>query len=215
MGTKTLEAGAALIQRLKPIEQFSLYLDGFHFESGHFGRQMRACHYCTMLNEDVTQCIIFDSAGPDARLVGVEYIISEELFALLPTEEKPFWHSHQYEIKSGQLAAPSLPEWAESRLMKKLKSTYGKIWRTWDTSQSPAVPLGGPKLMMSFTEEGQLQPKLLAERDRLLGISTAENRRRRAGLATPPVQKGADAWEHGEVLQIQAVATGLNFDQSE
>ena len=30
-----------------------------------------------------------------ARLIGVEYIISERLFKALPEEEKRFWHSHR------------------------------------------------------------------------------------------------------------------------
>lgn len=36
---------------------------------------------------------MFAKAG--ARLLGVEYIISERLFNELPEEEKRFWHSHR------------------------------------------------------------------------------------------------------------------------
>lgn len=30
-----------------------------------------------------------------ARLIGIEYIITERLFRELPEEEKKYWHSHQ------------------------------------------------------------------------------------------------------------------------
>jgi hypothetical protein len=43
-------------------------------------------HYCSHLNEDVRQCVIYDSDEPGARLIGVEYIISASLFQTLPME---------------------------------------------------------------------------------------------------------------------------------
>jgi hypothetical protein len=43
----------------------------------------------------------------DANLIGIEYILSERLFETLPDDEKPSWHPHNYEILSGQLAAPA------------------------------------------------------------------------------------------------------------
>ena len=46
----------------------------------------------------VRQCIIYDSDKPNARLIGIEYIISRRLFNSLPDEEKPMWHSHMYEV---------------------------------------------------------------------------------------------------------------------
>lgn len=66
------------------------------------------------------QAVIYDGNTRDARLMGVEYIISERLFQQLPLEEKKLWHSHQYEIKSGTLIAPGLPAPAERALMAKI-----------------------------------------------------------------------------------------------
>ena len=62
--------------------------------------QVEAHHYCGHLNEEVRQCIIYDSAEPKARLIGIEYIISRRLFESLPEEEKKMWHSHQYEAST-------------------------------------------------------------------------------------------------------------------
>lgn len=49
---------------------------------------MEAHHYVTVLNEDVMQAVIYDGNTKNARLMGVEYIISERLFKTLPPEEK-------------------------------------------------------------------------------------------------------------------------------
>lgn len=93
-------------------------------------RQLIAHHYCSHINQDVRQCVIYDSDRPDARLIGVEYIISEDLFNALPAEEKKLWHSHVHEVKSGQLVAPGVPDIAEKEVMKELINTYGKTFHS-------------------------------------------------------------------------------------
>jgi len=45
--------------------------------------------------------VIFDSDEPGARLIGIEYIISERVYKGLNEEEKKLWHSHIHEVKSG------------------------------------------------------------------------------------------------------------------
>jgi len=100
------------------------------FIIGEINRQLIAHHYCSHLNQDVRQCVIYDSDRPDARLIGIEYIISEELFNQLSSEEKKLWHSHVYEVKSGQLVAPGVPDIAEKEVMKELIHTYGKTFHS-------------------------------------------------------------------------------------
>ncbi|EQC0630203.1 OBAP family protein [Salmonella enterica] len=202
---RTLETGAAAIQSRPPVDAISTYLDGFHFYSGDKNGQMEAHHYVTVLNEDVMQAVIYDGNTKNARLMGVEYIISERLFKTLPPEEKKLWHSHQYEVKSGSLVAPGLPQVADKALMSKIVNTYGKTWHTWHTDRDKTLPMGIPALMMGFTGDGQLDPALLADRDRRLGIDTQAIKRERQDLPEHPVVKGANAWEQGEVIQLQRV----------
>jgi hypothetical protein len=59
------------------------------------------------VNDEVTQCAVYESDKPDARLLGIEYVISERLFSSLPESEQVFWHSHQTDIKSGTRNLPS------------------------------------------------------------------------------------------------------------
>lgn len=202
---KGLEAGASLMQSRPPIDAISAYLDGFHFYNGDKNGQMEAHHYVTVLNDDVMQAVIYDGNTADARLMGIEYIISERLYRTLPAEEKKLWHSHQYEVKSGSLIAPGLPAVADKALMKKIVNTYGKTWHTWHTDRDKTLPLGVPALMMGFTADGQLDPRLLADRDRRFKIDSKEVKAQRADIIDHPVVKGANAWQQGETIQLQRV----------
>lgn len=198
----TLETGADLLQSKSPLKKINAYLDGFHFYNGNMNGQMEAHHYVSQINEDVHQAIIYDGNGEDAKIMGIEYIISERLFKTLPEEEKKLWHSHHYEVKSGTLIAPGIPEVAEHELMEKLVSTYGKTIHTWHTDQQRTLPIGAPMIMMGFTKDGQLKPELQADRDKRFGISTAEKKKNREDITMPTVQPGANAWEKGEIRQF-------------
>jgi hypothetical protein len=200
--TNLLEAGAALLQDRPPIEAINAYLDGFHFYNGNLKAQMEAHHYCSNVNEELIQCVIFDGNVREARLMGVEYIVSERLFAALPEAEKALWHSHVHEVKSGQLIAPGIPQVAEHELMEKLVGTYGKTFHTWHTNMGAQLPLGVPQVMMGFSADGQIDPALVAARDERFGVSSEQKRSARADIAAPPIAIGADSWQDGKVVQI-------------
>jgi hypothetical protein len=204
--TDVLEAGAALMQNKEPLEALNAYMDGFHFYNGNMQGQMEAHHYCALLNEDVTQCVIYDGNDKSAKLMGVEYIVSAKLFAGLPAKEKHMWHSHVHEVRSGQLIAPGIPEVAEKEFMRKIAGTYGKTWHTWHTDQEKELPLGSPKLMMGFTQDGQADEAMVAARDKRFEVSSAENRENRADIDYPQIDTDADAWQKGIVVQLEAVA---------
>lgn len=210
--TKVLEAGSTALQNKTPVGGLEIYLNGFHFYNGQISGQMEAHHYCAKLNEDLTQCVIYDGNGKDAKIMGVEYIVSEKLFKTLPSDEKKLWHTHRHEVKGGSLIAPGLPIAAEHELMETIVSTYGKTWHTWHTDQDINLPMGSPALMMGFTKDGQLNPGMLADRDKRFGISTAEKRQNRADIPAPAPQPGADSWQTGEIIQLPAL-TGHKHEQ--
>jgi hypothetical protein len=200
--TKLLEQGAALMQGHPPVGALNAYLDGFHFYNGNMHGQMEAHHYCSVINEDVIQCVIYDGNVPDAKIMGVEYIVSAKLFKDLPEQEKALWHSHVHEVKSGQLIAPGIPDVAEKELMKKLISTYGKTFHTWHTDLHKTLPLGVPQVMMGFTADGQADTRMVQQRDRTFGVSSEEKKKDRADIPTPAIDPGADAWRHGRIVQL-------------
>lgn len=203
VSTRVLEAGAAVMQDKPPIAALNAYLNGFHFYNGNMKSQMEAHHYCAIVNEEVIQCVIYDGNLADAKLMGVEYIVSAKLYQGLPAAEKALWHSHVHEVKSGQLIAPGIPAVAEKALMQKLVGTYGKTWHTWHTDLHQQLPLGVPQLMMGFTQDGQADAAMVVGRDARFKVESAEKRRQRADIATPAIDPGADAWQRGKVIQLQ------------
>lgn len=207
--SKALESGADIMQDKTPLKKFNTYLDGFHFYNGNINAQMEAHHYVSQLNEDIHQAIIFDGNGEDAKIMGIEYIISGKLFETLDDEEKKLWHSHHYEVKSGTLIAPGIPDVAEHELMEKLVSTYGKTIHTWHTDQERALPIGSPMIMMGFTKDGQLKPELLTERDERFDISTEDKKQKRSDIPLPQVDPIANAWEKGKDQIRQFIISSL------
>jgi hypothetical protein len=203
--TKALEAGADMLQEKAPLDALNAYLDGFHFYSGDMKGQMEAHHYCGHLNEDSIQCVIYDGNKSNAKLMGVEYIVTKKLFETLPADEKHLWHSHVHEVRSGTLIAPGIPEVAERTLMQQLAGTYGKTWHTWHTDKHNELPLGTPMLMMGFTQDGQLNEQLLTERDKRFDVSSTRKREQRADIEYPPIDPEADAWQKGIAPQLRLV----------
>ncbi|MCJ1453931.1 hypothetical protein MMC28_004280 [Mycoblastus sanguinarius] len=109
---------------------------------------------------DVRQCLIYDTPQPNARLIGVEYMISATLYKSLEPSERKLWHSHVFEVKSGMLIMPGpngLPtriwEEAETKEMEDVVGLYGKTYHFWQVDRGDKLPLGGPELMMSFTKD--------------------------------------------------------------
>jgi hypothetical protein len=182
--TKALGLGADVLQDTTPVKRLGLYLDGFHFVHDRPDHQEEAHHYCHQMSEEFAQCAIFDGNGEDAKLIGIEHIVSAGLHQGLPEAERRSWHPHHYEVRSGLLIAPGIPGPVERQLMEKLVGTWGKTWHVWHTRRD-RLPLGPATLMMGFTEDGQIQPGLVADRDRRFGISTDERRRQRADIPAP------------------------------
>jgi hypothetical protein len=202
--SKMLGMGADLLQNNSPISAINMYLNGFHFYADDMGRQIEAHHYCTHVNEEFFQCVIYDGNKAESRLIGIEYIVSENIFKTLPEEEKPLWHSHRHETTAGELIMPGIPETVEHTAIASLVSTYGKTWHTWQIDRDSALPIGIPQLMMGFTADGQLKPEMIVSRDKELGISTADVKKAREDLANsaPQPQPGANGWQNGKARQL-------------
>lgn len=204
-----LDLASCVMQPKYPLAAMSTWLNVFHFYADDMGRQVEAHHFCIHLRDGLHQCVIFDSNKPNARLIGIEYIISEKRFRQLPEEERRLWHSHHYEVKSGVLIAPGIPELAERAYFKDLVSTYGKTFHTWQIDRDD-FPYGAPKLMMGFTQDGQLNEAAVAARDRRLRISHEERKRKRYDIPVPDIAPGANAWESG--TSVQTALEEVPFD---
>jgi hypothetical protein len=150
----------------------------------------------------VRQCILYDSPEPNARLIGIEYMVSPRLYATLPEEERKLWHSHVFEVKSGMLIMPNpsnVPdaawEMAENKEMEAVVELYGKVFHLWQTDRGDKVPLGMPQLMTSFTAGEQMTggfEKAVGERDERFGSDWRKKKEKRAYIEEPEIHVDAD-----------------------
>ncbi|KAI0155918.1 hypothetical protein BJ166DRAFT_347010 [Pestalotiopsis sp. NC0098] len=201
---KVLETGAGLIQEFQPVKQICAHLNAFHTYADEPGRHVEANHYCAHLTSDMRQCILYDGPGPDAKLIGIEYMVTPKLYAELPDDERKYWHSHVFEVKSGMLIMPGLTvpglqqawEAAETEEMKEVVHLYGKVYHLWQTDRGDKLPLGEPKLMTSFTGEGQFDfEKHVGERDQRFGSDWKRKKELRENVEVPEIHPDADqAW---------------------
>eukprot|EP01133_Synstelium_polycarpum_P007718 gene7718-9039_t len=201
------------IECFKPLKNFSESLNSIHCACGDLNKQVITYCLCTVIDEDRRQCLLYDGDSSDAKLIGVEYIISEALFNSLPVDERKYWHSHKYEVESGLLALnfkSMVPNALENRsempLMKKLVNTYGKSWQLWPTDASgncsSQVPMGPPQLLMAFTGIGQVRSQLVEARDKQMGINTDKKREERREIIGHNIAEGADHWTKGKAWNI-------------
>ncbi|KAI4204522.1 MAG: hypothetical protein LQ350_001072 [Teloschistes chrysophthalmus] len=223
--SKVLETGASIVQDLSPVKSICAHLNAFHIYADEPHRCVEANHYCAHINEvspwllffllddhpDLRQCLIYDTPAPNARLIGIEYMISPRLYGTLPQDERKLWHSHVFEVKSGLLFMPSasktLPtaawEAAEYKEMEEVVGLYGKTYHFWQVDRGDKVPMGEPVLMGSFTDERQVEEGKVAgrsmkevwgERDERFGISSQAKKEGREGIEVPGVHADADQW---------------------
>ncbi|KAH8705401.1 DUF1264 domain protein [Talaromyces proteolyticus] len=210
--SRVLETAAGMIQDFRPVKQICAYLNAFHVYASDQTRAVEAHHYCSHITEDIRQCLIYDSNAANARLIGVEYMISPSLYATLPKAERELWHSHTYEVKSGVLIMPAptgTPEavWAtaETAEMRDIIGLYGKSVHLWQVDRGDAVPLGMPQLMGSFINDEMVQkvnPQgksgLMEDRDRRFGVDYKNKAEIRRGIEEPEKHEDADALMRGK-----------------
>ena len=150
--------------------------------------QLIVQHYCGG-RKNMHQCLLFDSSEKDAKLIGVEYIVPDDVYRGFDEKEKKFWHPHTYEVLAGGLIAPEMKPEGELEFMKVILTTWGKTWHTWP---NPATdyPIGEPMLMWAVTGDGQIDDKVIAQRDKLYGVKGEKIREKRIkefGFAVPQV----------------------------
>jgi Protein of unknown function (DUF1264) len=121
-----------------------------------------AYHYCKPVNDDVSQCVLYDGTGPDARLIGIEYLVSDALYQKMPPEEKVYWHDHKYEVDAGLLKSLTQTGEDEKKTLACVRTLWGKVFHTWATGKK--YPRGTPRLFWAVTGE---EPYVLSPDARL------------------------------------------------
>uniref|UniRef100_A0A7N0RFQ1 Uncharacterized protein n=1 Tax=Kalanchoe fedtschenkoi TaxID=63787 RepID=A0A7N0RFQ1_KALFE len=204
-----LDKGAQLMQSLKPIGQMQQHACTFAFHSHDMSRQIEAHHYVARVNQDILQCVVYDSDEPEARLIGMEYIVSDRIFETLDEDEQKLWHSHAYEVKSALWVSPRIPEVLAKLELANFTKIYGKFWCTWQIDRGDVLPLGVPSLMISAqaVDVAQVDQEKIMRRDDKYNMSIDALKQGRVEMAEPEwINPNADHWKQagkGFVLEIE------------
>jgi Protein of unknown function (DUF1264) len=174
---------------MAPAQALHLHFCGIHIAKSNPKFQIITQHYCMSRSDEMHQCLLYESCEKNAKLIGVEYIVSDRIYRSLPDAEKKYWHPHTYEVLAGGLIAPSMKAEDEQAFMKALLTTWGKTWHTWP-DPATEVPMGDPLLMWAVTGDGQLDEQVIAERDKQFKVSVTNIRQQRCqaiGYEVPKV----------------------------
>ena len=115
-----------------PADGYALHVTAPHqHEDGSVGGPYH--HYCKGVSNDVYQCLLYESADPNALLVGVEYFIAKTV----TRETVPlavwnkYYHDHAREIASGRVQVLDLSEEKAKAVAQAASQTDGIIFRLW------------------------------------------------------------------------------------
>ncbi|GAA0165772.1 hypothetical protein LIER_40054 [Lithospermum erythrorhizon] len=196
MGQHLIDKGTQIAQTMQPIKQMTLHACTFSSYSHDMSRLIEAHHLITRLSQDFLQCAVYDSDHSDAKLIGIEYIVSTKVFETLPPEEQKLWHSHGFEVTSGLWVNPRFPEMFQKSELQDLAQTYGKFWCTWQVDRGDILPLGAPALMMSpqGVNLGMVPPEMIKKRDERYKLSCESLMAKRADIVVPQSMNLADYW---------------------
>ena len=149
---------------LESLMKCPLAFVGIHIQHDNRSNAVTAYHFCQLNKHGWTQCILYDRNVPDAKLIGVEYLVTDEVYKSMPPLEKIYWHPHDYEIDSGRrdaglarkdgpLLLRSLTQSGEEEAatLEIVKTLWGKITHTWVKGER--YPEGPSKLFWAATGE--------------------------------------------------------------
>ena len=60
-----------------PLEGYTIHVSAPHMMDGEVIGPFH--HYCKPINDDIIQCVLFESTEPNARMTEVEYMVSKTL----------------------------------------------------------------------------------------------------------------------------------------
>ncbi len=153
-------AAPAVVGAKAPIQEVlhcPLAFAGVHLLKDLPERSQVAYHFCKEVNADLNQCVLYDGTGPDAKLIGIEYLVSDAVYQKMPAEEKTYWHDHKHEVDAGYLKSLTQTGAAEKQTLAAVRTLWGKVYHTW--ASGTTYPRGPARLYWSITGE---EPFVLA-----------------------------------------------------
>jgi hypothetical protein len=124
-----------------PASGFAVHVTAPHMIQGHEMGPVH--HFCKTISPDpIIQCLLYDSAEPNAALTGVEYIIAKTItrpLVTLGTWNSNF-HDHALEIATGRVKVLDMPAEEARKVAELVATTDGIIFHLWPAGDR--IPTG-------------------------------------------------------------------------
>lgn len=104
-------------------------------------------HHCKVYDDGSAACLLFPTGmGDQDKPYGVEYVITADMFAELPEEEKALWHYHKTELPAVRATLPDMTAEEAAKVKPVLDETYGKVIYFWHYGDK--YPVGNPEVVV-------------------------------------------------------------------
>ena len=131
--------------RPSPASGFAVHVVAPHMIQG---REMGPVHhYCkTISPEPIIQCLLYESAQPNAALTGVEYVIAKTITRPLVTlgTWNANFHDHAREIATGRVKVLDMPAEEARQVAELVATTDGIIFHLWPAGDR--IPTGSVEI---------------------------------------------------------------------
>lgn len=148
-GDSEKRKGAGVKAPIAELMHCPLAFAGVHLLKADPTKSRVAYHFCKSVNDELSQCVLYDGTGPDARLIGIEYLVTDAVYQGMPAAEKVYWHNHEFEIDAGLLKSLTQSGDDERATLAQVRSMWGKVYHTWVDGES--YPRGPAQLFWSVT----------------------------------------------------------------
>lgn len=141
--------GAGVKAPVAEVLHCPLAFAGVHLQQDRPANAQVAYHFCKPLNDDVSQCLLYDGTGPNARLIGIEYLVSDAVYRAMPAEERAYWHDHKHEVDARLIRSLTQSGEDEAKTLAQVRPLWGKVYHTWASGKT--YPEGPARLFWSVT----------------------------------------------------------------
>jgi hypothetical protein len=148
-----IAAGAAVAQEAPmttPADGYAIHVLAPHLIDGKVRGPFH--HYCKPVSpEPYIVCQLYETNDPNAKLVGIEYVVSKTITQdeeIVPRHwwKKHLWHDHAAEIATGNVKLLDLPPDKAKEIADVVSKTEGIVFSLWP--EGAKVPTG--KVHMGF-----------------------------------------------------------------
>lgn len=112
-----------------PQKGFDLHVDAKHYVQTE---RVAVHHWCKTINERLVECLLFDGDTANANLIGIETIVTNDVWNTFTKEQQKEWHDHATEIIEAEATLPDTPSEEAAKIVEFLKGTHGRVIYIWN-----------------------------------------------------------------------------------